>query len=440
MFGRLSASRLIVYGFFALVGMGTALLMLPWSTRSGISFVNALFVATSCTTVTGLTTVDVPGTFTHFGEVVMMVLIQIGGLGIMTVTTLAALLVGQRVGFRRLLTVREEAENAGSPRNTLRLLFQIARITFAVEFLGAIVLSIGFVSVGLGVRGGIFQGVFHSIMAFCNSGFPTLPGDDLIPYAGNWLIVGALAAMITLGGLGFPVLVDLYNYNEDRRLSVHSRVVLVVSAALVLVGFLSVALLEWTNPNTLGGQSLNTKAAMSLFQGMTPRTAGFSTVSYPEMREPTLLVQVVLMFIGTAPTSTGGGIKVTTLALVALIVVAQVRGQERITLFRRTLPRPLVARALSVLALASLLVFLSTLVLMVSDGLELLPALFEVTSAFGTVGLTLDVTPNLSTFGKLLVSLVMFLGRVGPITFIVALAARQRTPRYKYPEEEIAIG
>jgi trk system potassium uptake protein len=440
MFGRLSASRLIVYGFFALVGMGTALLMLPWSTRSGISFVNALFVATSCTTVTGLTTVDVPGTFTHFGEVVMMVLIQIGGLGIMTVTTLAALLVGQRVGFRRLLTVREEAENAGSPRNTLLLLFQIARITFAVEFLGAIVLSIGFVSVGLGVREGIFQGVFHSIMAFCNSGFPTLPGDDLIPYAGNWLIVGALAAMITLGGLGFPVLVDLYNYNEDRRLSVHSRVVLVVSAALVLVGFLSVALLEWTNPNTLGGQSLNTKAAMSLFQGMTPRTAGFSTVSYPEMREPTLLVQVVLMFIGTAPTSTGGGIKVTTLALVALIVVAQVRGQERITLFRRTLPRPLVARALSVLALASLLVFLSTLVLMVSDGLELLPALFEVTSAFGTVGLTLDVTPNLSTFGKLLVSLVMFLGRVGPITFIVALAARQRTPRYKYPEEEIAIG
>jgi len=264
-----------------------------------------------------------------------MVLIQLGGLGIMTVTTLAALLVGQRVGFRRLLTVREETENAGSPRNTLRLLFQIARITFAVEIFGAVALSIGFVSVGFGVREGVFQGIFHSIMAFCNAGFPTLPGDDLIPYAGNWLIVGALAVVITLGGLGFPVLVDLYSYNEDRRLSVHSRVVLIVSAVLVLVGVLSVALLEWTNPNTLGGQSLNTKAAMSLLQGVTPRTAGFSTVSYPEMREPTLLVQVVLMFIGTAPTSTGGGIKVTTLALVALIVMAQVRGQDRITLFRR---------------------------------------------------------------------------------------------------------
>jgi trk system potassium uptake protein len=246
--------------------------------------------------------------------------------------------------------------------------------------------------------------------------------------------------VITLGGLGFPVLVDLYNYNKDRRLSVHSRVVLITSVALVAVGVLSVALFEWTNPNTLGGQSFSTRAAMSLFQGVTPRTAGFSTVSYPEMREPTLLVQVVLMFIGTAPTSTGGGIKVTTLALVVLIVVAQVRGQDRITLFWRTLPRPLIARALSVLALASLLVLLSILTLMISDGLELLPALFEVTSAFGTVGLTLDLTPTLSTFGKILISVVMFLGRVGPITFIVSLAARQRTPHYKYPEEEIAIG
>ena len=440
MFGRLSGSQFIVYGFFALVGAGTALLMLPWSTTGGISLVNALFVATSCVTVTGLTTVDIPGTFTHFGEIVMMVLMQLGGLGIMTVTTLAALLIGQRVGFRRLLTVQEETENAGSPRNTLRLLFQIARITFAVELLGAVALSIGFISVGLGVGEGIFQGVFHAIMAFCNAGFPTIPGDDLLPYAGNWLIIGALVAVITLGGLGFPVLVDLYNYREDRRLSVHSRVVLITSAVLVVVGVLSVASFEWTNPNTLGGQSFNSKAAMSLFQGVTPRTAGFSTVSYPEMRETTLLVQVVLMFIGTAPTSTGGGIKVTTLALVALIVVAQVRGQENITLFWRTLPRALVSRALSILALASLLVLTSTLALMISDGLDLLPALFEVTSAFGTVGLSLDTTPNLSAFGKLLISLIMFLGRVGPITFIVALAARQRTPRYKYPEEEIAIG
>jgi trk system potassium uptake protein TrkH len=440
LFRRLSASRLIVYGFLALVVGGTALLKLPGATTDGISLVNAFFIAVSCGTVTGLSTVSIPGTFTRFGEVVMMVVIQLGGLGIMTVTTLGALLVGQRVGFRRLLTVSEETENASSPRNTLRLIFQIARITFAVELLGAVALSIGFVGAGLGIGDGVFQGVFHAIMAFSNAGFPTLPGDDLIPYAGNWLIVGALVCVITLGGLGFPVLVDLYHYRKAHRLSVHSRVVLITSLVLVIVGVLSVAVMEWTNPQTLGGEPVSTRAAMSLFQGVTPRTAGFQTVNYPQMREPTLLVQVVLMFVGTAPTSTGGGIKVTTLALVALIVVAQVRGQDRITLFWRALPRPLVARALSVLALASLLVLLSTLALMVSDGLELLPALFEVTSAFGTVGLSLDVTPHLSTFGKILISVVMFLGRVGPITFIVALAARQRTPQYKYPEEEIAIG
>jgi trk system potassium uptake protein len=440
LFGRLSASRLIVYGFIALVAGGTALLKLPWATTDGISLVNAFFVAVSCGTVTGLSTVAIPDTFTHFGELVMMVLMQLGGLGIMTVTTLAALLVGQRVGFRRLIAVSEETENAGSPRNTLRLLFQIARITFIVELLGAVALSIGFVQAGLGLGEGVFQGIFHAIMAFCNAGFATLPGDDLIPYAGNWLIVVALVCVITLGGLGFPVLVDLYHYRQSPRLSVHSRVVLITSSALVVFGVLSVAVMEWTNPHTLGGESMSTKAAMSLFQGVTPRTAGFQTVSYPEMREPTLLVQTVLMFIGTAPTSTGGGIKVTTLALVVLIVAAQVRGQERITLFWRTLPRPLISRALSVLAVASLLVLLSTLALMVSDGLGLLPALFEVTSAFGTVGLSLDVTSHLSTFGKILISVVMFLGRVGPITFIVALAARQRTPHYRYPEEEIAIG
>lgn len=416
------------------------MLKLPWATTDGISLVNAFFVAVSCSTVTGLSTVAIPETFTHFGELVMMVLMQLGGLGIMTVTTLAALLVGQRVGFRRLIAVSEETENAGSPRNTLRLVFQIARITFIVELLGAVALSIGFVQAGLGLGEGVFQGIFHAIMAFCNAGFATLPGDDLIPYAGNWLIVVALVCVITLGGLGFPVLVDLYHYRQSPRLSVHSRVVLITSSALVVFGVLSVAVMEWTNPHTLGGESMSTKAAMSLFQGVTPRTAGFQTVSYPEMREPTLLVQTVLMFIGTAPTSTGGGIKVTTLALVVLIVAAQVRGQDRITLFWRTLPRPLISRALSVLAVASLLVLLSTLALMVSDGLELLPALFEVTSAFGTVGLSLDVTPHLSTFGKILISVVMFLGRVGPITFIVALAARQRTPHYRYPEEEIAIG
>jgi trk system potassium uptake protein len=437
---RLSTPQLIVFGFLALMVLGTVLLKLPVSTERGISWVDAMFVAVSAGSVTGLSTVDFPTTFTTFGAVVVMVLVQLGGLGIMTVTTMAVLLVGQRLGFRNLIAVRESIESVDSPRNTLRLLLQIARITFAVELLAAVALSVAFVRRGMGFGEGIFQGIFHAIMGFCNAGLVNLDAGSFIPYAGNWLVVGTLALAIILGGLGFPVLVDLYRYRTDRRLTVHSRLVLITSAVLLLVGVASVATLEWTNTGTLGGQPLSTRLAMSVFQGVTARTAGFYTVNYPEMRDPTLVVQTILMFIGTAPTSTGGGIKVTTLALVVLVVVAQVRGQDRITLFWRTLPRPLIARALSILALASLLVLLSTLALMISDRLALLPALFEVTSAFGTVGLSLDVTPNLSTFGKILVSVVMFLGRVGPITFVVAIAARQRTPQYRYPEEEVAIG
>jgi trk system potassium uptake protein len=437
---RLSTPQLIVFGFLALMVLGTVLLKLPVSTERGISWVDAMFVAVSAGSVTGLSTVDFPTTFTTFGAVVVMVLVQLGGLGIMTVTTMAVLFVGQRLGFRNLIAVRESIESVDSPRNILRLLLQIARITFAVELLAAVALSVGFIRRGMGFGEGIFQGVFHAIMGFCNAGLVNLEAGSFIPYAGNWLVVVTLALAIILGGLGFPVLVDLYSYRKDRRLTVHSRLVLITSAVLLLVGVASVAAMEWSNTGTLGGQPLSTRLAMSVFQGVTARTAGFYTVNYPEMRAPTLVVQTILMFIGTAPTSTGGGIKVTTLALVVLVVVAQVRGQDRITLFWRTLPRPLIARALSILALASLLVLLSTLALMISDGLALLPALFEVTSAFGTVGLSLDVTPNLSTFGKILVSVVMFLGRVGPITFVVAIAARQRTPQYRYPEEEVAIG
>lgn len=435
-----STPRLIVYGFLALMGLGTVLLKLPVSTEAGISWMDAFFVSVSCGSVTGLSTVTIPATFTPFGQVVMMVLVQLGGLGIMTVTTIAALLVGQRVGFRSLLAVREEMDNVDSLRNTFRLLGQIAVITFAVEIVGAVVLAGAFFRRGMGVGESAFQGIFHSIMAFCNAGFTILPGEGLLPYAGNWLVVGPLVVVITLGGLGFPVLVSLYRYTDQRRLSVHAKLVLISSGILIVVGVLSVGFMEWTNPATLGGETINTRAAMSVFQGITPRTAGFATVDYAEMRETTLFVQTLLMFIGTAPTSTGGGVKVTTVALVFLIVASQVRGQDKITLFWRELPRPLVAKALAVLALSTVLIVVGTLTIMVSDQLEFLPALFEITSAFGTTGLSLDVTPNLSDFGKTLVAVVMFLGRVGPITFVIAMTARQRPSKYSYPQEDIAIG
>jgi trk system potassium uptake protein len=421
------------------MGLGTLLLKLPASTDGGISWVDAFFISVSAASVTGLSSVEFTDTFTRFGAIVIMVLVQVGGLGVMTFTTLGALLVGRRVGFRGLLTVREELGSVDSPRNTFRLLGQIAGITLLVEALGAVVLAVGFVRGGLGYSEGLFQAAFHSITAFCNSGFVALPGADLSPYAGDAAVNLTFVALIILGGLGFPVLVNLYHYREMRRLTLHSKLVIVTSVVLVLVGVLSVALLEWTNPATLGGNPIGTRLWMSLFQGVTPRTAGFSTVDYSQMYESTLFVQIGLMFIGTAPASTGGGIKVTTIALLVLVLLAQARGQEEASAFGRRVPRGLIQKALAVLSISALVVIVATLAIMVSDGLRLVPAIFEITSAFGTVGLSMQVSQELSTLAKLVVIGVMFFGRVGSITLVLALSARK--PRgYVYPQEDIAVG
>ena len=400
---------------------------------------DAFFISVSAASVTGLSSVEFTDTFTRFGDIVIMLLVQVGGLGVMTFTTLGALLVGQRVGFRSLLTVREELGSVDSPRNTFRLLGQIAVITLLVEVLGAVVLVVAFARSGLAYGESLFQAVFHSITAFCNSGFVALPGADLSPYAGDAAVNLTFVALIILGGLGFPVLVNLYHYREMRRLTLHSKLVIVTSVVLVLVGVLSVALLEWTNPATLGGNPIGTRLWMSLFQGVTPRTAGFSTVDYSQMYESTLFVQIGLMFIGTAPASTGGGIKVTTIALLVLVLLAQARGQEEASAFGRRVPRGLIQKALAVLSISALVVIVATLAIMVSDGLRLVPAIFEITSAFGTVGLSMQVSQELSTFAKLVVIGVMFFGRVGSITLVLALSARK--PRgYVYPQEDIAVG
>ena len=421
------------------MGLGTLLLKLPASTYGGISWVDAFFISVSAASVTGLSSVEFTDTFTRFGDIVIMVLVQVGGLGVMTFTTLGALLVGQRVGFRSLLTVREELGSVDSPRNIFRLLGQIAVITLIVEAVGAVVLAVAFARSGLGYSEGLFQAVFHSITAFCNAGFVALPGGDLSPYAGDAAVNLTFVGLIILGGLGFPVLVNLYHYREMRRFTLHSKLVIVTSAVLVLVGVLSVALLEWTNPATLGGNPIGTRLWMSLFQGVTPRTAGFSTVDYSQMYESTLFVQIGLMFIGTAPASTGGGIKVTTIALLVLVLLAQARGQEEASAFGRQVPRGLIQKALAVLSISALVVIAATLAIMVSDGLRLVPAIFEITSAFGTVGLSMQVSPELSTFAKLVVIGVMFFGRVGSITLVLALSARK--PRgYTYPQEDIAVG
>ncbi len=441
MFPRLSAPRLIVLAFAGLILVGTLLLKIP-AANNGISWMDAFFESVSAVTVTGLQAVIPAKDFTPLGQAILAGLIQLGGLGIMTLATVAALLIGRRMGFRDLLVVREELASPDAPRNVLRLVGQVALITLLVEVVGVVILTVRFAVGGHGI-GSLGLAMFHTIAAFCNAGFDIFQ-NGMASYASDWTVNLTLIYLIIAGGLGFPVLVNLYYYRSVRRLTLQSKLVLITTAVLLVLGVLSVALLEWTNPRTLGGEPFGTKVLMSLFQGVTPRTAGFATVTYSDMRDPTLTVQMALMFIGTAPVSTGGGIKVTTLALLWLIVLTQARGLEEISAFGRRIPRSLIAKSVTVMTLSTLVVWGAALLLMISDDVSLFSALFEVTSAFGTVGLSLGPGYGLATelgpFGKILLALVMFAGRVGPITLAVALSQRSKPRRYSYPEEEIAIG
>jgi trk system potassium uptake protein len=440
-FPKLSAPRLIVLAFAGLIVLGTLLLKIP-AANNEISWMDAFFESVSAVTVTGLQAVVPAKAFTPLGQGILAGLIQLGGLGIMTLATVGALLIGRRMGFRDLLVVREELASPDAPRNVLRLVGQVALITLLVEVVGVVILTVRFAVGGHGL-GSLGLAMFHTIAAFCNAGFDIFQ-NGMASYAGDWTVNLTLIYLIIAGGLGFPVLVNLYYYRSVRRLTLQSKLVLITTAILLVLGVLSVALLEWTNPRTLGGEPLGTKVLISLFQGVTPRTAGFATVPYSDMRDPTLTVQMALMFIGTAPVSTGGGIKVTTVALLWLILLTQVRGQQEISAFGRQIPRSLIAKTVTVMTLSTLVVWGAALLLMISDDVHLFTALFEVTSAFGTVGLSLGPGYGLATelgpFGKILLALVMFAGRVGPITLAVALSQRSKPRRYSYPEEEIAIG
>jgi len=442
LFPRLSAPRLIVLAFAALILAGTLLLKIP-AANHGISWLDAFFMSVSAATVTSLQTVDPARAFTPLGQAILAGLVQLGGLGIMTVTTVGALLVGRRLGFRDLLVVREELGSPGSPRNVLRLIGQVTLVTLLLEGAGAAILAAHFAARGFDTAKALGYGVFNAVAAFCNAGFNIFKEGASV-YAGDWIFNLTLVFLIVMGGLGFPVIVNLYYYAKIRHLTLQSKLVLLTTAVLLVIGTLGVALLEWSNPLTLGSEPPGTRVLMALFQGVTPRSAGFATVTYSDMREPTLAVQIALMFIGTGPVSTGGGIRVTTLALIFLIILSQVRGQEEVSAFGRRIPSSLIAKSLTVLSLSTLLVSVAALGLMISDGLDFLTALFEITSAFGTVGLSLGAGPGLASelgaSGKLLVALVMFAGRVGPITVILALSERSKPRRYAFPEEDIAVG
>lgn len=437
-----SPARFVTASFAAAVAGGTALLLLPAASQGegGASVGVASFTATSAVTVTGLALVDTSEHWSAFGEAVILGLVQLGGIGIMTLASLVLLGLSRRIGLRHRLFAQVETgvHTLGEVRRVLRGVLVITAVT---ETATAAVLTVRFWSTyDESFASAVWMGVFHAVSAFNNAGFALFP-DGLVAFATDPVITLVIAAAIVVGGLGVPVLVELAGGGlRWRRWSLHTKLVLASSAALTAAGWVLVTVFEWSNPGTLAPMSTGDKLLVGLFQGVTPRTAGFNTVSYAAMNETTLVVTAALMFIGAAPASTGGGIKVTTFALLGFVILSEVRGDRDVTLFERRTPATAERQAVSIALVAVGVVAVCTLTLMAMGDWGLTRVLFETTSAFGTVGLSTGITAEIPLPGQVLLGALMFAGRVGPLTVATALALRQRERRIRYAEERPLIG
>lgn len=433
-------TQTVVVAFVSAIATGTALLMLPFAYSGGShpGLVRSLFTATSAVTVTGLVSVDMAG-WTTFGELVQLVLVQVGGFGIMTIGATLALFTARRLGLRQRMLAQAEigAVSLGELRSVVAT---IALYTVAIEGTIAAILAVRLWTGDYEPFGrALYSGVFHAVTSFNNAGV-SLYSDNLARFTTDWVVSLAVSVSIILGGIGFPVLLELRRRHRIRAWSLHTKIVLFATGALLVAGPLAVIAFEWTNPDTLGPLSTPAKLLAGWFQGVTPRTAGFNTLDIGALNPATQLVMAGLMFVGAAPASTAGGIKVTTFAVLGFAVWSEARGDPDVAVFRRRVPASSVAQAIGVVVLSIGTIFAATLGLIVlSDG-EALGAFFEATSAFGTVGLSVGITPGLTEPAQVLLVLVMLAGRVGPTTFAAALVARNRTLFYRYPEERPIIG
>ncbi len=435
-------AQVVVAGFAAAVAVGTLLLLLPVSraASAGASVVDALFVATSAICVTGLSTVDTPVYWSGFGQAVILVLIQVGGFGIMALATLLGLLVSRRAGLRNRLNAAAEVKSLGLS-DVRHVLVGVARTSLLFEAAATLVLAARFATAYDEPAGrALWLGGFHAVSAFNNAGF-ALFSDNMIGFATDPVVSAVLCVLVIAGGLGFPVLFELRRaWRRPRRWTLHTKIVLSMTAVLLVVGTAMFLVLEWSNPQTLGPLSPTGKAVVAIFQGVQPRTAGFNSVDTSALNSETLLGTDVLMFIGGGSAGTAGGIKVTTFAVLLFVILTEVRGDESVVAFSRRIPRGVQRQALSVALLAVAVVVGGTMTLLLLTPFELDAVLFEVVSAFGTVGLSTGITQQVGTAGHLVLIALMFLGRLGPITLAAALALRTRPRLYDLPHERPIIG
>ena len=441
---KLHPAAALALSFLALISVGTTLLSLPFSSRTGsVPFLDALFTATSATCVTGLTVLQTGSDWTPAGQLVILGLIQLGGLGIMTFSTFFAFIFSRRMSIRSRDLLEQSV--AGRPVPNLGfILIMIVIGTLIFESIGAAVLTLRFAS-EFPLQKAVFLGVFHAVSAFCNAGF-SLFTQSFMGYRQDLIINLTLILLIISGGLGFGVLFDLKSLWKKRHLSFHSKIVLSHSAGLILVGFFAILFLEWGN--TLAGVSLPGKLLASLFQSVTARTAGFNTLDISHLTSSSLLILMILMMIGASPGSCGGGIKTTTFAVIMAINFSRLKDHRQVRLFNRGIPEPIISKSLGIAFFWIIVLTLATLFLLItehpggphSEGRTLfIEVVFECFSALGTVGLSMGLTPVLTSIGKMLIILLMYVGRIGPVTLALAIAGKPPL-RYRYAEEHFLVG
>jgi trk system potassium uptake protein len=442
---KFSPAQVLVLSFAALTASGAILLRLPISAaRAPLTLLDALFTATSAVCVTGLVVVDTPNDLTVFGQVVVLSLIQLGGLGYMAITTVVGVALGRQLSLHERLTL-QEALNVQTMEGLARFVLTVLKLTLAFELAGAVILTAWWAG-EYGIGRAAYYGLFHAISAFNNAGF-ALFSDSLMRFRGDWVVNLVLTTLIICGGLGFVVLTEIGRLRRYRRFSTHTRLVITLTAGLILVATGLIWFIEHNNPRTL--QPLGTGEALlaSYFQAVTPRTAGFNTLDVTAMQHASLFLLILLMFIGAAPGGTGGGVKISTFSITVAVIWAMVRGNPEPTLLERRIPPPLVARAFSICLIGFLALNVVAGLLLVTEGRELLPTLFETTSAFGTVGLSMgeagapvSLVGHFTGGGKALVMAMMFMGRIGPLTLAVAIARRRELARVRHPEGKFLIG
>lgn len=431
--------RILALGFGGLILLGAFLLNLPIASQDGqsIGFINSFFTAASSVCVTGLVVVNTAYHWTLFGQIVIITLIQMGGLGFMTLATIVALVMGKKISLKERLVIKEQL-NQETMSGLVRLTKYVILATFIIEGLGALLLATRFIP-EYGIKTGIWYSVFHAISAFCNAGFDIL-GDSIAPYVGDAVINLTICGLIILGGLGFTVYIDIFRNKIFRRFHLHTKLVLLITAFLLIGGAVIFYLLEMNNPETLANLSFSERVLASFFQSTVPRTAGFYSVNMGSLYDTSVFLLIILMFIGGSPGSTAGGIKTTTFGALVLTTMSVIRGDKDVVVFKKRLSYDVINKAIAIIMVELLIVIGVSFILTITESAGFLDLLFETTSAIATVGLTTGITPDLSDFGKVLLSVTMYVGRVGPLTMAFAFSRKHKHLNFKYSEGNIIVG